>query len=139
MEKNTNNPFHIDMDKLEYIFSATASALYGTTKEAQLFVKRMLFKTSCARIAATHETRNFNLVMRELNVEKNGLGRILKYIRFLNPHITEGQIFVIESGYDEYKKLYKQVKGHKKEEKGIPILLFFVNFRSLDIRDPFHR
>ena len=54
--------------------------------------------------------------MRELNVEKNGLGRILKYIRFLNPHITEGQIFVIESGYDEYKKLYKQVKGHKKEE-----------------------
>ena len=49
MEKNTNNPFHIDMDKLEYIFSATASALYGTTKEAQLFVKRMLFKTSCGK------------------------------------------------------------------------------------------
>ncbi len=116
MEKNTSKLFHIDMDKLEYIFSATASALYGTTKEAQLFVKRMLFKTSCARIAATYETRNFNLVMRELNVEKNGLGRILKYIRFLNPYITEGQIFVIESGYDEYKKLYKQVKGHKKEE-----------------------
>lgn len=117
MEKNTSKLFHIDMDKLEYIFSTTASALYGTTKEAQLFVKRMLFKTSCARIAATYETRNFNLVMRELNVEKNGLGRIIKYIRFLNPHITEGQIFVIESGYDEYKKLYKQVKGHKKEEE----------------------
>ena len=39
------------------------------------------------------------------------------YIRFLNPHFTEGLIFVIESGYDEYKKLYKQVKGHKKEEE----------------------
>lgn len=109
MEKSTK-------DTLEQIFGTAVSACYGATKEAQLFMKAMLFKTSCARIAATYETRNFNLVMRELNLEKNGLGRILKYIRFLNPHISEAQIYVIETGYEEYKKLYKQVKGHKKEE-----------------------
>ena len=65
MEKNTNNPFHIDMDKLEYIFSATASALYGTTKEAQLFLNLMIYNTSSARIAAHYETRNYKLQMRE--------------------------------------------------------------------------
>lgn len=116
MERNFNKLLHIDMEKLEYIFGTTASALYGATKEAQLFVKAMMFKTSCARIVATYETRNFNLVMRELNLEKNGLGRILKYIRFLNPNLTEAQVFVIETGFEEYKKLYKQVRGNKKEE-----------------------
>lgn len=117
MERNFNKLLHIDMEKLEYIFGATASALYGATKEAQLFGKAMMFKTSCARIAATYETRNFNLVMRELNLEKNGLSRILKYIRFLNPKLTEAQIFVIETGYEEYKKLYRQVRGTKHKEE----------------------
>lgn len=116
MEKDFNKLLNIDMKKLEQMFGAAASVLYGATKETELFVKAMMFKTSCARIAATYETCNFHLVMRNLNMEKNGLNHIIKYIRFLNPNLTEAQVFVIETGFEEYKKLYKQVRGNTKEE-----------------------
>ena len=110
----------IDMVRVEEIVSRIVSAMYKGAMEAELAKARFMLKITCARIAGRQQSEYFKKVMLELNPDKNTLKRIMKYMKFLRPGITEAEITVIDVAYDNYKNTFKSVKGERKEESGQP-------------------
>lgn len=110
----------IDMVRVEEIVSRVVSAMYKGAMEAELAKARFMLKITCARIAGRQQSEYFKKVMLELNPDKNTLKRIMKYMKFLRPGITEAEITVIDVAYDNYKNTFKRVKGERKEEQGYP-------------------
>lgn len=110
----------IDMVRVEEIVSRIVSAMYKGAMEAELAKARFMLKITCARIAGRQQSDYFKKVMIELNPDKNTLKRIMKYMKFLRPGITEAEITVIDVAYDNYKTTFKRVKGERKEEQGQP-------------------
>lgn len=106
----------IDMVRVEEIVSRIVSAMYKGAMEAELAKARFMLKITCARIAGRQQSEYFKKVMLELNPDKNTLKRIMKYMKFLRPGITEAEVTVIDVAYDNYKNTFKRVKGERKEE-----------------------
>lgn len=106
----------IDMIKVEEVVSRIVSAMYKGAMEAELAKARFMLKITCARIAGKQQSDYFKKVMLELNPDKNGLKRIMKYMKFLRPGITEAESMVISVAYDNYVDTFNRVKGKEKEE-----------------------
>ena len=106
----------IDMIKVEEVVSRIVSAMYKGAMEAELAKARFMLKITCARIAGKQRSDYFKKVMLELNPDKNGLKRIMKYMKFLRPGITEAESMVISVAYDNYADTFNRVKGKEKEE-----------------------
>ena len=70
----------IDMIKVEEVVSRIVSAMYKGAMEAELAKARFMLKITCARIAGKQQSDYFKKVMLELNPDKNGLKRIMKYM-----------------------------------------------------------
>ena len=123
----------IDMVRVEEIVSRVVSAMYKGAMEAELAKARFMLKITCARIAGRQQSEYFKKVMLELNPDKNTLKRIMKYMKFLRPGITEAEITVIDVAYDNYKNTFKRVKGERKEEQGYPYSssYFFFAYSSM--------
>ena len=119
----------IDMVRVEEIVSRVVSAMYKGAMEAELAKARFMLKITCARIAGRQQSEYFKKVMLELNPDKNTLKRIMKYMKFLRPGITEAEVTVIDVAYDNYKNTFKRVKGEKKKKnRDNPILLLYFFF-----------
>ena len=110
----------IDMVRVEEIVSRVVSAMYKGAMEAELAKARFMLKITCARIAGRQQSEYFKKVMLELNPDKNTLKRIMKYMKFLRPGITEAEVTVIDVAYENYKTTFKRVKGEREEEQGYP-------------------
>ena len=123
----------IDMVRVEEIVSRIVSAMYKGAMEAELAKARFMLKITCARIAGRQQSEYFKKVMLELNPDKNTLKRIMKYMKFLRPGITEAEVTVIDVAYENYKTTFKRVKGERKEEQGYPYSssYFFFDYSSM--------